>query len=59
MNDKGYQILADESVYTPKFVDGICTLIEYENSKFWMFDIDKSGNTISEPEEIDILWLSY
>jgi len=31
----------------------------YKNSKFWMFDIDKAGNTISEPEEIDILWLGY
>ncbi len=58
LSGNDYKILSYEH-YTPKFIDGVCRLIVYKNSKFWMFDIDKSGNTISEPEEIDILWLSY
>lgn len=58
LGQNGYRILSYE-YYTPRFVDGVCSLIVYKNSKFWMFDIDKAGNTISEPEEIDILWLNY
>jgi len=58
LGQNGYRILSYE-YYTPRFVDGVCSLIVYKNSKFWMFDIDKAGNTISEPEEIDILWLGY
>ena len=32
MKDKGNQILADESVCIPKFVDRVCNLIVYINS---------------------------
>ncbi|MBP3567949.1 MAG: leucine-rich repeat domain-containing protein [Lachnospiraceae bacterium] len=39
----------------PHFENGICRLITYKNGKYWTFEIDKSGNMLTEVEEYDTL----
>jgi len=51
-------IYVNEGVYVPYFENGVCTLITEKNDKFWIFDIDKEGNMLTEPEEFDITLLS-
>lgn len=53
IQEQGYEPYVGTD-YSPKFVDGICTMIAKKNGKYWMFDIDKSGNIISDIEEVDI-----
>ncbi|MBE5938787.1 MAG: hypothetical protein E7266_00180 [Lachnospiraceae bacterium] len=48
------QIYTEEGIYAPYFCDGICRLITLRNDKYWIFDIDKSGEIVSEIEEFDL-----
>lgn len=59
IQDKGYIPYSDGKIYSPQFEDGICRMIAYKNDKFWIFDINKSGEIVSEAEEFEILSLSY
>jgi len=34
-------------------------MIAYKNGSFWIFDINKEGENITEPEAFEILSLSY
>lgn len=44
----------NQGLYTPHFVDGVCTMVTEKNGKYWIFDMDKNGEIISEIEEFDI-----
>lgn len=44
----------NQGLYTPQYVDGICTMITEKNGLYWIFDIDMNGEIISEVEEFDI-----
>lgn len=60
LSGKGWgNIYVKQDIYAPFFQDGICRLITEKNGKYWIFDIDKSGEIISDVEEFDILSLSY
>jgi len=52
-------IYNNQSVYSPCFRNGVCTLITYKNDKYWIFDIDKSGNVLTEIKEFDLNELNY
>ena len=43
-----------QGIYTPHYKNGICSLITMKNGLYWIFDIDKNGEIISEIEEFDI-----
>lgn len=44
----------NQGLYTPQYVDGICTMVTEKNGLYWIFDIDINGDIISEVEEFDI-----
>ncbi len=48
----------NQGIYTPQFVDGVCTLITEKNGLYWIFDINMDGEIISEIEEFDIMSLN-
>ena len=45
-------------IYAPFFDNGVCRLVTEKNGKYWIFDIDKSGNMLTEAKEFDILLLN-
>lgn len=44
----------NHGLYTPQYVNGICTMVTEKNGLYWIFDIDMNGEIISEVEEFDI-----
>lgn len=48
-----------ETVIRRLLKNGVCTMIAYKNGSFWIFDINKEGENITEPEAFEILSLSY
>lgn len=48
----------NQGLYTPHFVDGVCTMVVEKNGKYWKFDMNRDGEIISEVEEFDILLLN-
>lgn len=58
LREAGYTPYADKDVYTPEFINGVCKMLAYKNGKFWLFDINKKGEMITEAEEfnIEMLW---
>ncbi len=52
-------VYVKQGIYAPYFQDGICRMITEKNGKYWIFDIDKSGEIVSDVKEFDILSLSY
>ena len=52
-------IYVKQGIYAPYFQNGVCRLITEKNGKHWIFDINESGEIISEIEEFEILTLSY
>lgn len=46
-------------IYAPYFENGVCTLITQKNGKYWTFEIDKSGNMLTDAEEFDISIYEY
>lgn len=59
ISNKGYRAYTEKDLYAPEFKNGVCTMIAYKNGSFWIFDINKQGETITEPEAFEILSLSY
>lgn len=59
ISDSGYIPYTKRDVYTPKFENGVCRMVAFKNDKFWIFDIDRNGEIITEAEEFDIISLSY
>jgi len=60
LHDKDWGgIYSKRGVYTPCFIDGVCTLITSKNGKYWIFDINKQGEMITEAKEFDLALLNY
>jgi len=59
ISNKGYRAYTEKDIYTPEFKNGVCTMVAYKNGSFWIFDINKEGESITEPKEFEILSLSY
>jgi len=59
ISDSGYIPYTKRDVYTPKFENGVCRMVAFKNDKFWIFDIDRNGEVITEVEEFDINLLNY
>ncbi len=46
------EVYIKQGVYVPKFENGVCELITMKNDKYWVMHIDRTGNLLDEPVEI-------
>lgn len=60
INNKDWgSVYTKPNVYMPYFKDGVCTLITFKNNKYWIFDINKNGEVLTEIKEFDLNELNY